>query len=97
MNLAGNPRSQVMGMWTSDLGLEFFHHKSMFERRKNLSGITITDTVLPWPPITIVEKDAQGELYQTGTKCDNCRNFNFILNVLIIHSPTNPDDGFGEL
>ena len=69
----------------------------MFERRKNLSGITITDTVLPWPPITIVEKDAQGELYQTGTKCDNCRNFNFILNVLIIHSPTNPDDGFGEL
>ena len=92
----GPPRFLITGSWTLQSGLDV-SYKSMFERRKNLSGITITDTVLPWPPITIVEKDAQGELYQTGTKCDNCRNFNFILNVLIIHSPTNPDDGFGEL
>ena len=41
----------------------------MFERRKNLTGTTITDTVLPWPPITIVEKDDQGELYQSGITC----------------------------
>lgn len=53
------------GSWTAQSGLDV-SHKSMFERRKNLSGITITDSVLPWPPITIVEKDTQGDLYQTG-------------------------------
>ena len=66
MNLAGHPRSQVMGMWTSDLGLEFFHHKSMFERRKNLTGITVVNTVLPWVPLSIVDEDVNLNVYQSG-------------------------------
>ena len=40
----------------------------MFERRKNLTGVTIINTVLPWPPVTVVEEDNDGHLYHTGEK-----------------------------
>ena len=74
----GHPRLITTGSWAKQSGL-VVSHESMFERRKNLSGITIIDSVLPWPPITIVENDNQGELYQTGTKWDNCEKSPYIL------------------
>ena len=64
----GPPKLLIAGTWSPQYGLNV-SHKSMFERRKNLTGITITDTVLPWPPISIVDEDDQGELYQSGITC----------------------------
>ena len=64
----GPPKLLITGTWSPQYGLNV-SHKSMFERRKNLTGITITDTVLPWPPISIVEEDDQGEMYQSGITC----------------------------
>ena len=64
----GHPRAQFIGMWNQDLGLELFNHMSMFERRQNLSGITIVNTVLSWVPLSTVEKDGNSNIYQTGKK-----------------------------
>ena len=41
---------------------------NIFERRKNLTGVEVINTVLPWPPVTIVEEYEDGILYQTGEK-----------------------------
>ena len=43
---------------------------NIFERRKNLTGVEVINTVLPWPPVTIVEEYEDGILYQTGEKDD---------------------------
>ena len=76
----GPPRLLITGSWSPQYGLNV-SHSSMFERRKNLTGTTITDTVLPWPPITIVEKDDQGEMYQSGITCalfNHCTSMSYL-------------------
>ena len=61
----GKPKTQVIGAWLRTLGLQM-PQWNMFERRKNLTGVTIVNTILPWPPITIVEEDNEGYIYHTG-------------------------------
>ena len=61
--------SQVIGSWDTHLGVTI-SQSNIFERRKNLTGVEVINTVLPWPPVTIVEEDEDGTLYQTGEKYD---------------------------
>ena len=62
----GLPRFQVIGMWSPYVGIELFHHRNMFERRKNLTGVTIVNTVLPWIPLSVVEDNGDSDIYQSG-------------------------------
>ena len=55
----GPPRSQVIGSWSIQDGL-MVTQGNMFERRKNLSGVTVINTVLPWVPISVIEEDGSG-------------------------------------
>ena len=66
-----------MGRWTSDLGLELFNHKSMYERRKNMTGITLVNTVLPWAPLSIVEEDGNSNINLSGNS----------KNCILLHHP----------
>ena len=63
--LGGRPKSQVIGNWAPQFGLRLSQW-NMFERRKNLTGLTVINTVLPWPPVTIIEEDAVGSISQSG-------------------------------
>ena len=63
-NIAGGPpKSQVIGTWNPQKGLHL-SHKSMFERRKNLTQVTVVNSVLTWAPLSIVEGESQ--LLQSG-------------------------------
>ena len=55
--------SQVIGTWSPQKGLNL-SHKSMFERRNNLTGVTVINTVLTWAPLSIV--DGESQLLQSG-------------------------------
>ena len=61
----GKILNQVIGKWLPNLGLQL-PELNMFERRNNLTGVTIINTVLPWPPLTVVGKDNDGRLYHSG-------------------------------
>ena len=77
VELEGNPRSQIMGRWTSYLGLELFNHKSMYERRKNMSGITLGNTVLPWAPLSIVKEDVNSNVHLSGNLEKKCHTTHY--------------------
>ena len=77
LKLEGHPRSQIMGRWTSDLGLELFNHKSMYERRKNMSGITLGNTVLPWAPLSIVKEDVNSNVHLSGNLEKKCHTTHY--------------------
>ena len=62
--VGGNVKSQTIGAWAPKTGLKL-HEKNMYERRSNLTGVTLVNSVLPWVTITIVE-DIGGELRQSG-------------------------------
>ena len=66
MVLKGGPlRSQVIGSWSIQDGLKV-NQKNMFERRKDLSGVTVINTVLPWVPISVIEEDDVNGMSQSG-------------------------------
>ena len=66
MVFKGGPlRSQVIGSWSIQDGLTV-SQKSMFERRKDLSGVTVINTVLPWVPISVIEEDDVTGMRQSG-------------------------------
>ena len=54
-----------MGMWDSENGLGV-PQPQMFERRKDLSGVTIINTLLPWNPICIMHEYENGTLYDAS-------------------------------
>ena len=54
-----------MGTWEAGKGLEV-SQPQMFERRKDLSGVTITNTLLPWNPICIMHEHENGTLYDAS-------------------------------
>ena len=54
-----------MGTWDKAKGLEV-SQPQMFERRKDLSGVTITNTLLPWTPICIMHEWENGTLYDAS-------------------------------
>ena len=54
-----------MGTWEAGKGLEV-SQPQMFERRKDLSGVTIVNTLLPWNPICIMHEHENGTLYDAS-------------------------------
>ena len=64
--VGGNVKSQTIGTWAPNIGLQL-HETNMYERRSNLTGVTLVNSVLPWVTITIVE-EIGGELRQSGQK-----------------------------
>ena len=54
-----------MGTWETRKGLEV-PQPQMFERRKDLSGVTIINTLLPWNPICIMHEHENGTLYDAS-------------------------------
>ena len=54
-----------MGTWEAGKGLEV-SQPQMFERRKDLSGVTIINTLLPWNPICIMHEHENGTLYDAS-------------------------------
>ena len=54
-----------MGTWDKAKGLEV-SQPQMFERRKDLSGVTIINTLLPWRPICIMHEWENGTLYDAS-------------------------------
>ena len=64
--IIGGPRKkQHVGMWSKSVGLEVTQPQ-MFERRKDLSGVTIINTLLPWTPICIMHETEDGTLYDAS-------------------------------
>ena len=54
-----------MGTWNKSVGLAV-SQPQMFERRKDLSGVTIINTLLPWNPICIMHEWENGTLYDAS-------------------------------
>ena len=65
--LGGYPKLLNVGTWTVEHGLEI-PTKSVYERRKNLTGVTLITSVNSWSPVSILEEDVNSELHQSGTK-----------------------------
>ena len=64
-DVGGPRRSQLVGTWKAGKGLEV-PQPQMFERRKDLSGVTIINTLLPWNPICIMHEHENGTLYDAS-------------------------------
>ena len=56
--------------------------RNMFERRKDLGGVTVINTVLPWVPISVIEEDDGSGFRQSG-RLDFCYTI-FINNLSIL-------------
>ena len=63
--IGGPSKRQHVEMWSKSEGLEVTQPQ-MFERRKDLSGVTIVNTLLPWTPICIMHETKNGTLYDAS-------------------------------
>jgi hypothetical protein len=56
-HIPGGPiKFQQIGTWSDSAGLAV-PHPVMFDRRTDLSGVTLVNTVLTWAPVSIVKSE----------------------------------------
>ena len=63
----GPTRTQKVGTWSKGNGL-LVPEPQIYERRKNLTGVTLRNTVIEWNPLVLLAKDSEptgfmGEIY----------------------------------
>ena len=58
---AGPPlRSQFVASWLIPTKTLLVLQSELYERRRNLTGVTLVNTILPWPPIIAMDVDGEG-------------------------------------
>ena len=65
MILGGRHRTQTVGKWTRNASF-LVPQPNIYERRKDLSGVTLENSILPWDPVMIIKKQGNGKLILDG-------------------------------
>ena len=56
---------QTIGKWTRTAHF-LVPQPNIFERRKDLSGVTLKNSILPWQPAMIIKKHVNGKIILDG-------------------------------
>ena len=63
--LGGRHRTQTVGKWTRNASF-LVPQPNIYERRKDLSGVTLKNSILPWEPVMIIKDQGNDKLILDG-------------------------------
>ena len=86
--LGAHKKISRVGTW-SEGGMDI-HTKNVYERRRNLTGVTLITSVNSWSPVSILKEDDNSEIHQSG------RNIKMFIELTVL-TQCSPNLGlFGE-